>query len=82
MIEKISKILLVLALTGCTNESGARNALENQGFTDIYITGYEPFSCSDSDGTSTGFSAKNPKGKQVSGVVCCGRFFKNCTIRW
>jgi len=75
-------ILISIFLLSCTNEDAARKALENQGFTNIQITGYEPFSCSDSDGTSTGFSATNPNGKNVSGAVCCGRLFKKCTIRW
>lgn len=28
------------------------------------------------------FVAKNPQGKPVSGVVCCGLAFKACTVRW
>ena len=79
------KILMVLVacifIFGCTNESGAKNALDNEGYTQIQITGWSPFHCGDRDLTSTGFRAMNARGKPVSGVVCCG-ILKNCTIRW
>lgn len=74
-------VLSVLAL-GCTDESSTREALEAQGMTDVQIVGYAPFSCSKDDGTSTGFTATNPQGRRVEGVVCCGWLFKNCTVRW
>ena len=68
-------------LCSCTDESSSRHALESSGYTDIQITGWEPFSCLDSDTFATGFTAKNPQGTSVSGVVCCG-WMKNCTIRF
>ncbi len=73
--------LALISLLGCTNPGAARHALQNQGFTNIQITGYAPFSCGEDDTSSTGFTADNPHGDRVSGVVCCG-LMKNCTIRW
>lgn len=74
-------VLLALVLVGCTDEGESRKALENQGFTDIEFHGYAPFTCSESDSYSTKFRAKNTKGQQVEGVVCCG-VLKGCTVRW
>lgn len=77
-------IALLAPLTiGCTDESGAKGALESQGFTDVVITGYAgPFSCGEDDFSTTGFRAKNNAGNIVEGVVCCGLVFKSCTVRW
>jgi hypothetical protein len=33
------------------------------------------------DNFATGFTAKNPQGRQVFGTVCCG-IMKACTIRF
>lgn len=70
--------LLMLPIS-CTNDEGARDALDAAGYTDITLNGYGWFSCGD-DAFSTQFTATNPRGKKVSGVVCCG-FAKACTIR-
>lgn len=78
-------ILLILALTlltGCTSERDARRALEAHGYSNIEITGWKPFSCSEDDFYSTGFRATNPNGREVTGVVCSGLFFKNATVRF
>ena len=37
----------------------------------IEVTGYS-FSCGKDDLSSTGFRAKNNKGKVITGTVCCG----------
>lgn len=59
--------------------------LEDEGYTNIQSTGYDAFACSDDDQLSSGFTAtrRMPDGttRAVSGTVCCGLFFKNCTIR-
>lgn len=73
--------LFCTVLIACTDDAGTFHALDNQGFTDIQITGYEWLGCGKDDLSSTGFRAKNPAGKPVSGVVCCG-VTKNCTVRW
>lgn len=75
-------VLLLLALACCTNEDGAREALEGMGYTNITIEGYDPFSCAKSDDTCTKFEADGPTGKRVKGVVGCGFLFKGCTVRF
>ncbi len=83
IMKKIFALLVIsMVLLACTDETNARHALESQGFTDVKMTGYVYGACSDDDDTHTGFTAKNPQGHPVSGVVCCGYFLKNCTIRW
>ncbi|QXN67455.1 hypothetical protein [Stenotrophomonas phage BUCT608] len=86
--------LLTLALTGCYDsqqisrdstqepaaKSQAEEVLEANGYTDIELTGYAMFSCSDDDTFKTGFRAKSPAGQQVKGAVCSG-WFKGATIR-
>lgn len=60
---------------------GAKQILEEEGYTDINITGADPMMCGHGDLKGTKFRAKNQAGNTVSGVVCCGTFFKSCTIR-
>ena len=74
-------ITICCVLISCYDDSRSRQALDNAGFTDIVITGYEPFGCGDDDTFSTGFKAKNSKGTDVEGIVCCG-VVKACTIRY
>lgn len=72
---------LFLILVGCTADGDSVKTLQNYGFTDIHTTGYSPFACGDDDNFATGFTAKNPQGRQVSGTVCCG-IMKACTVRF
>lgn len=81
-MRKIILLLFALLFASCTDEEQARRVLENQGYTKIQITGYKHFSCGKDDSTSTGFNAMSPADKPVSGVVCCGLWLKNCTIRF
>lgn len=74
-------ILAGAILSGCTDGKTTRRALENQGFTNIEITGWAPFSCADEDIFRTGFRAIGPTGRVVRGTVCSG-FFKGATIRF
>lgn len=60
---------------------GASRILEEEGYTDINITGADPLMCGERDLKGTKFRAKNQAGNTVTGVVCCGAFFKGCTIR-
>lgn len=82
----MKKLILVLGLVftiaACTDEPNAQRILEANGFTNIEMTGYSFFSCSEKDAQSTGFIATGPTGKQVKGSVCSGIFFKNSTIRF
>jgi len=66
--------------SGCTSEGPARRALEDNGFTNIHLTGYS-WSCGRDDGTCTGFVATGPTGRRVTGSVGCGLVLKGCTIR-
>lgn len=75
-------LLFTLMILGCSDESSARRTLHKAGYTDVQITGYDPFECGDDDSFHTGFIAKNPRGETVSGTVCCGWMTKGCTIRF
>lgn len=69
-------------LVGCTDEGSSYRTLQAHGFTDITFTGWSPFVCSKDDRFSTGFTARNSAGQQVSGTVCCGLLTKGCTVRF
>lgn len=75
-------IVLALAIvtSSCTNDNGARKALEAQGFSNIQLTGWAAAMCGEDD-TCTGFVATGPTGRRVEGAVGCGYWFKGCTIR-
>jgi len=73
---------LPFILTGGISEESANKALRAQGFTDIKITSYQFFDCSEDDFYHTGFTTKNIYGDLVEGTVCSGIFFKNSTIRF
>lgn len=76
-------ILLIAALTlvGCIEPANAKRVLEDAGYSNVEIIGYDIFSCSDDDTLHTGFTATGPTGRPVRGTVCSGLFFKNSTIR-
>lgn len=79
--KKASLIILAcFAISGCTSEGSAKNALEGAGYRSIRMTGYRVFGCSKSDDFHTGFDAIGPTGKHVTGVVCSG-WLKGSTIR-
>lgn len=81
-MKKIVMITVVAFLCGCTDPQGAKEALQAQGFSNIEITGYKMFMCSENDVYSTGFVAENVNGQKVKGSVCAGLFFKGSTIRY
>lgn len=70
-----------LALAACSDGDTARRVLIQQGYTEIEITGYSPFSCGKDDSFATGFVATSPAGIRISGTVCSA-FFKGATIRF
>lgn len=77
-------ILLVTAtiiFTGCTRTDSAMEVLKDAGYTNIEITGYRFFGCSDDDHFHTGFKALGPSGHPTEGVVCQG-VLKGSTIRF
>ncbi|UNY41085.1 lipoprotein [Klebsiella phage KP185] len=81
-MKKILITTLAFMMIGCTDADNATRVLDNAGFTDIKITGYKFFSCSEDDFQHTGFTAIGPTGKPVNGTVCSGLFLKNSTIRY
>lgn len=80
------KHLIALAalalLAGCTQPDKAKALLEAQGYTDVRMTGYSFWSCSEDDTYHDGFVAKSPAGQQMKGTVCAGMWFKGATIRF
>ena len=75
--------IALLALSACSDESDAVHALTSAGYTNIQTKGYAgPFACSKDNFYSTSFTATNPAGMIVDGVVCSGLAFKASTIRF
>lgn len=76
---------LVLAalfvLSGCTAPDEAARVLTSMGFTQVTVTGYNAFACSEDDVFHTGFTARSPTGQFVSGTVCSG-WLKGATVRF
>lgn len=77
---------LALPLSGCTDQVTAKRVLGQQGYHDIVLSRWSPWSgCSQSDELSTAFHAKNLAGNEVEGVVCSSWGFfglgKAATIR-
>jgi hypothetical protein len=70
----------LLTLAACTQPDDARRTLEAAGYSDIEITGYKAFGCSEDDYFHTGFRATGVNGQPVEGVVC-GGWLKGSTIR-
>ena len=76
------RFLIAMALVaGCTNNQHAQQVLSRSGYTEIEMTGYRMWDCSDDDTVHDGFRAKGPTGQVITGVVCCGLWAKNCTVR-
>jgi hypothetical protein len=73
-------ILLTILSTGCTRPDHSYQVLQAQGYSNISITGYAWFGCSEDDWFKTKFVATGPTGTQVNGVVCSG-LFKGSTVR-
>ena len=74
--------LLSLGLVSCegTEPDKATRVLEDQGYTNVVITGYNAWSCSEDDWYRTGFTATSIAGKPVKGTVCSSDY-KGSTIR-
>jgi hypothetical protein len=70
----------LLVIVGCVDEPTARRALSGAGYTDVEITGYNTWACSEDDTYHTGFKAKGPTGQVVTGTVCSA-WGKGSTIR-
>ena len=77
----ITYIIIYITICACTNEKETRRVLDLDGYTDINVTGYAWFMCGEHDFFHTAFAAKK-NGKEVTGAVCSGLFFKGSTIRF
>lgn len=75
-----ASLLLAVVLSSCTDESGAKKALERNGYKPIYVGGYGWFAGSKDDVYVTKFKAVAPNGETVTGCVTKG-LFKGNTIR-
>lgn len=71
----------LFAWCGCEDADRARETLENYGFTNIDVGGWEPWSCGDDYTFVNSFTATNSQKRRVSGVVCCG-YLKGCTVKF
>lgn len=80
MIAVVAAIIFVTP-KACTNDSDTVRVLASNGYTDIQITGWRPFSKSKDDFYATGFRAKSASGQVVTGTVTGGLVFKNYTVR-
>jgi hypothetical protein len=88
-MKNLLTLLIAICLIGCTvDQATAEQVLADEGFHDVQVTGWAPFSCSDDDTFKSHFCASrtvvNPDGttseRHVSGTICCG-YFKDCTVR-
>lgn len=79
----MKKIIVITAiiLSGCAAPEETKRTLDDAGYDKIKTDGWAPFRCGEDDFWSTHFEADNIRGKRVKGVVCCGMFLKECTIR-
>jgi len=77
----IVALLGIFTLSACTDKKEAIRVLENDGFTNVKVTGYNFFACSKDDFYHTGFvGTKN--NRRIKGTVCSGLIFKGSTIRY
>jgi hypothetical protein len=77
----IAILLCSILLTACSGASTSRVLLEEQGYSNVEIQGYNVFACSEDDFYRYNFTATNPNGKPVKGVVCSAPL-KGSTIRF
>lgn len=79
-MKKIFAIVMLIAISGCTRTGSATKILQDEGYSNITITGYRFFGCGKGDDFHTGFTATGPTGHTINGVVCSG-WFKGSTVR-
>ena len=64
-----------------TSDKLVNETLQPLGYENIQTHGYGFLKCADDDFYSTKFTAMLNQ-REIQGAVCCGLFFKNCTIRY
>lgn len=80
-MKKLLAVLSVSLLAACSSHNDAKRALTAAGYTEIQTHGHSFFGCSKEDTFATKFTAKNPKGEKIEGVVCSS-WLKGATIRF
>jgi len=75
--------LVGLFAIGSSDTPNYTHVVESQGYTNINIGESAWWGCGreDSPFSSVYFNALGGDHKPVAGVVCCGYFFKGCTVR-
>jgi len=73
--------VVALSLSGCSDDQVARDALKDERFSNIEITGYSGFGCPSSLFVHTGFTAQDVYGEPVKGVVCSSWFSDEVLVR-
>jgi hypothetical protein len=68
-MRKIYLLITIALLIACTDPKGTIQILTKQGYKNITITGYRPFSCWKND-LATGFTATDSNGFYVTGCNC------------
>lgn len=82
-LKTVVAVCFIVGLcAACSSPEDARRALTGAGYSNIETHGYDFFACGQDDFYHTKFSATNPQGKRVDGVVCSGLLFKSATIRF
>lgn len=67
---------------GCGAGEDGKAALEADGFTNVELGERAWWGCARDDSFNSHFTATNPAGKRVEGLVCCGSLGKGCTVRF
>lgn len=73
--------IIVGSTRGCGVGDDGTQAIQAEGFTEVRIGDPAPWACGRDDAFGSYFTATDPLGVRVSGVVCCG-FMKACTVRF
>lgn len=81
----MKKLLILLSLcvflTSCDGDSTSLHILEEQGYSNVQITGVNFLACSKDDIFRYNFVANSPNGTNVRGVICSAPL-KGYTIRF
>ena len=80
-MRKPALAVAVPLLTACpATEDQVKDTLTAMGFTDMERTQFAIWECAKGE-IGSHFTARNPAGAPISGVVCCGWMYKVCTVR-
>ncbi len=80
-MKRIWLLAILLALSACDDPATAKRAAEDMGLTNVETRGWAMFGCGKDDDFCTKFTATNPNGRRVSGVVGSG-WLKGATVRF